>query len=54
MSYSYDNIQDFKDTDACVVGSALCREISRSIKNGHNPATNIGDMVKELKHKLQS
>ena len=49
-----ENIQDFKDTDACVVGSALCREISRSIKNGHNPATNIGDMVKELKHKLQS
>ena len=44
-----DTINDFKDTDACVVGSALCREITRSIDEELNPATNVGNMVTDLK-----
>ena len=49
-----ETIADFKDTDACVVGSALCREISKSVNEGQNPATNIGAMVKKLTIKLKS
>ena len=49
-----ETIAHFKDTDACVVGSALCREISESVNEGQNPATNIGAMVKKLTNKLKS
>ena len=49
-----ETIADFKDTDACVVGSALCREISKSVNEGQNPAANIGAMVKKLTNKLKS
>ena len=49
-----DTISDFKDTDACVVGSALCREITKSIDKELNPATNVGNMVSDLKQKLSS
>ena len=47
-----DTIQSIKDVDAIVVGSALCKEISRSVNESQNPATNIGNMVKQLKEKL--
>ena len=47
-----DTIQSIKDVDAIVVGSALCKEISRSVNENQNPATNIGNMVKQLKEKL--
>jgi wobble nucleotide-excising tRNase len=33
-------------------GSALCKEISKSIKNKQNPVTKLGNMVKRLKTKL--
>jgi len=35
-----------------VVGSALCKKISNSIKNRQNPVTNISNMVKNLRKKL--
>ena len=38
--------------DGLVVGSAICREITRSIKRGQNPVTNVGNMVKKLKSKI--
>ena len=41
-----------KKTDGLVVGSALCKEISESIKKRQNPVTNVGNMVKRLKKKL--
>ena len=47
-----DTIQSIKDVDAIVVGSALCKEISRSVNESQNPATNIGNMVKQLKEQL--
>ena len=45
-------ISSLKKADGVVVGSALCKEISKSIKNKQNPVTNISNMVKRLKEKL--
>ena len=39
--------------DGLVVGSALCKEISKSIKNRQNPVTKLYSMVKKLKQKIQ-
>jgi len=41
-----------KKADGLVVGSALCKEISKSIKNRQNPVTNVNNMVKKLRKKL--
>ena len=46
------NIFSLKKADGLVVGSALCRKISESLKNRQNPVTNVANMVKELKRKL--
>ena len=45
-------IASLKKADGLVVGSALCKSISQSIKNGQNPVTNVGNMVKNLRRKL--
>ena len=46
------NISSFKLSDGCVVGSEICKKISKSIKNRQNPVTNVGNMVKNLRRKL--
>jgi len=46
------NISSFKKADGCVVGSEICRKISKSIKNRQNPVTNVDNMVKRLKEKM--
>ena len=46
------NISSLKKADGLVVGSSLCKEISKSIKNRQNPVTNVSNMVKSLKKKL--
>ena len=46
------NISSFKSSDGCVVGSEICKKISKSIKNRQNPVTNVSNMVKGLKAKL--
>ena len=46
------NISYFKSSDGCVVGSEICKKISKSIKNKQNPVTNVGNMVKNLREKL--
>ena len=46
------NISSFKKADGCVVGSEICKKISKSIKNRQNPVTNVGNMVKSLRTKL--
>ena len=46
------NISSFKSSDGCVVGSEICKKISKSIKNRQNPVTNVNNMVKRLKAKL--
>ena len=46
------NISSFKSSDGCVVGSEICKKISKSIKNRQNPVTKVGNMVKNLRRKL--
>ena len=46
------NISSFKSSDGCVVGSEICKKISKSIKNRQNPVTNVVNMVKNLRRKL--
>ena len=45
-------ISALKKADGLVVGSALCKEISKSLNNGQNPVTNVGNMVKKLRKKI--
>ena len=45
-------IASLKKADGLVVGSALCEEISQSIKNRQNPVTNVTNIVKRLKKKI--
>ena len=45
-------ISSLKKADGLVVGSALCKGISESIKKRQNPVTNISYMVKKLKGKI--
>ena len=45
-------IAALKSADGLVVGSALCKEISKSLKNRQNPVTNVDNMVKNLRKKL--
>ena len=45
-------IVSLKKADGLVVGSALCKEISQSIKNRQNPVTNVTSIVEGLKKKI--
>ena len=46
------NISSFKSSDGCVVGSEICKKISKSIKNKQNPVTKVTNMVKNIRKKL--
>jgi len=45
-------ISSLKKADGLVVGSALCKRISESIKKRLNPVTKVANMVKRLRTKL--
>ena len=45
-------IKSLKKADGLVVGSAICKEISNSIKNRQNTVTNVTNIVKRLKNKI--
>ena len=45
-------IASLKKADGLVVGSAICGEISKSLKNRQNPVTNVTRMVSLLKNKI--
>tara|TARA_B100001250_G_C19790624_1_gene786335 strand:+ start:722 stop:1522 length:801 start_codon:yes stop_codon:yes gene_type:complete len=45
-------ISKLKSADGLVVGSAICKEITTSLKNGQNPVINVSRMVKRLKNKI--
>jgi len=47
-----ENISSLKNTDGLVVGSQLCKEITRSLKLRQNPVTNLSKMVHNLKRKI--
>ena len=45
-------ISSLKSADGLVVGSAICGEITKSLKNRQNPVTNVTRMVSLLKNKI--
>ena len=45
-------ISKLKSADGLVVGSAICREITRSLNNRQNPVTNVFKLVNKLKKKI--
>ena len=47
-------IGKLKSADGLVVGSAICKEITRSLKSRQNPVTNVGKLVKKLKNRIAS
>ena len=47
-----ETIASLKNTDGLVVGSQLCKEITRSLKFRQNPVTNLSKMVRNLKRKI--
>jgi len=46
-------IKSLKTADGLVVGSAICKEITRSIKKRQNTVTNVTNVVKKLKNKIK-
>ena len=42
----------FKKTDGVVVGSLICKEITKSLNNRQNPATSVSRVVERLKNKI--
>ena len=46
------NISQLKIADGLVVGSEICKEITKSIKYRQNPVTNVSKLVKKLKNKI--
>ena len=46
-------IKSLKKADGLVVGSAICKEITNSIKKRQNPVTNVTNVVKRLKNKIK-
>ena len=45
-------ISSLKSADGLVVGSAICKEITKSLKNRQNPVTKVDKIVKKLKSKI--
>ena len=45
-------ISKFKSADGLVVGSEICKKITKSLKKRQNPVTNVSNMVKKLKSKI--
>ena len=46
-------IKYLKKADGLVVGSAICKVISNSIKKRQNPVINVTNIVKRLKNKIK-
>ena len=45
-------ISSLKKADGLVVGSALCKEITKCVEKRQNPVTNVTNIVKRLKKKI--
>ena len=46
-------IKSLKKADGLVVGSAICKEISKSIKYRQNTVTNVTNIVRKLRNKIR-
>ena len=49
---TYKTISKLRSADGLVVGSAICNEITKSLKKRQNPVTNVSKMVLKLKNKI--
>ena len=49
LNRSQKSIKNLNKADGLVVGSAICKEITRSLSSRQNPVTNIVRLVKKLK-----
>ena len=49
---TYKTISKLKTADGLVVGSAICREITKSLNNRQNPVTNVSKLVNRLKKNI--
>ena len=49
---THKTISRLKSADGLVVGSAICKEISKSLAKRQNPVTNVANMVIKLKNKI--
>jgi len=47
------SISSLKECDGLVVGSAICKAISMTLKRRQNPVTKLNKMVKQLKGKIK-
>ena len=45
-------ISSFKRADGVVVGSEICKEITKSLNNRQNPVTNVSKIVSKMKNKI--
>ena len=45
-------IGKLKSADGLVVGSEICKEITRSLNSRQNPVTNVSKVVSRLKNKI--
>ena len=45
-------IKSLKKADGLVVGSAICKEITKSINKRQNAVTNVTNVAKRLKNKI--
>ena len=45
-------ISKLKSSDGLVVGSAICKEITKSLNDRQNPVTNVSKLVRKLKYKI--
>ena len=45
-------IGKLKSANGLVVGSAICKEITRSLKSRQNPVINVDKLVSKLKRKI--
>ena len=45
-------ISKLKTADGLVVGSTICKEITKSLNKRQNPVTNVSNMVKKLRNKI--
>ena len=46
-------INSLKKADGLVVGRAICKEITKSIKKRQNTVTNVTNVVRRLKNKIK-
>ena len=45
-------IKKLKSADGLVVGSEICKEITRSLSNRQNPVINVSKVVAKLRNKI--